>query len=218
MYNLVFISDTPGSTSETLKVQLTNVKIIKKRSLDTEDLDTAYPAFMPFYLYGTPEQPHIDHMLLYAPNIQLTAGRVKLALQTPLPAADLEKGVIVIAENIREASMQPFPAMIDMGFDADFFFSEGKEFDITIYQDPFAKSTLNPTPLARVVQKITSGKLTLEAQIYVDSDSLNSHKELAINQFNRSGQMSNSQKMAWVAAVEEFDKEMHGIRIGSPIV
>ncbi|TFK24917.1 hypothetical protein FA15DRAFT_704219 [Coprinopsis marcescibilis] len=39
------------------------------------DYDTKHT---PFYLYGTPQQQHIDHMLLKAPNAQLTAENVEL--------------------------------------------------------------------------------------------------------------------------------------------
>ncbi|KAL8803493.1 MAG: hypothetical protein Q9223_006140, partial [Gallowayella weberi] len=63
---------------------------------------------MPFYLYGTPENIHIDHMLLRAPNIQLSASNITLDVFPPIPANTLKAGCILFADEVPESAMQPF--------------------------------------------------------------------------------------------------------------
>ena len=190
------------------KVQVNNVKIIKKRSLDTEDLDSNYPSLMPFYLYGTPEQQHIDHVLLLAPNVQLTSSNVKLSTNQPLSAEDLSKGVIAVVTNVHERSMQPFPEMKNLEKVRDFFFKEGKEFVLKIYRDPFPASTMDPIPMEEVKELITEGTLVLGNELFIDSDRLNADKELAVTgifDYDSSGSMSRGLKNRWIEAVESFE-------------
>src|SRR4051812_25918562 len=59
--------------------QMTNVRVLKKRHLATAFQDVNYPVdYMPFYIYGTKQELHIDHMLLKSPSIQLSADNVEL--------------------------------------------------------------------------------------------------------------------------------------------
>ncbi|KAF7340636.1 Pyridoxal-dependent decarboxylase domain protein [Mycena sanguinolenta] len=67
-------------------VPLTNIKIIVNRRLDAVNLSRTYPAdFMPFFLYGTKNQFHIDHALLASPNIVLNSDQVELFVATRSP-------------------------------------------------------------------------------------------------------------------------------------
>lgn len=66
-----------------LSVNLNNVFVVKKRSLDPEDLESSYPSLMPFYLYGTLEQMYIDHVLLLAPKLSFRRARLVVHLEDP---------------------------------------------------------------------------------------------------------------------------------------
>ena len=184
--------------------------IVRKRSLDTEDLDSTYPELMPFYLYGTDQQQHIDHMLLFAPNIQVTSGNV--TLNPPLSGDLLGKGVIAIAQNVHERSQQPFPPHADI--DSIFIFgNDKKELVVKIYNDPFPAVTMDPIPIDDVIKQgeIASGTITLGNQWFVDSDGLNSDMELAVKapfEYDRSGKMSLGLKGRWVKAVNGFHKQL----------
>jgi hypothetical protein len=85
---------------------------------------------MPFYLYGTPEQQHIEHILLRAPNVQLCASNVELWLYPELPSEYLKTGVIAVMEDVHERIKQPFGKSNEPNF-----FSAGKRFNITVYED-----------------------------------------------------------------------------------
>ena len=193
---------------------ISNVKIIKKRSLDTEDLDSTYPALMPFYLYGTQEQRHIDHVLLLAPNIQLTANKVTLETNPPLSAEDLAQGVIAVATNVHERTMQPFPENKDLAGINNFFFSEGGVLQVKVYRDPFPASTMDPIPIDEVTELITEGTITLGSELYIDSDMLNADKEKSADdkEFKNtpSGRMSNALKGRWLDEVEKFESDISG--------
>lgn len=67
---------------------------------------------MPFYLYGTQNEQHVDHILLRAPNVQIPGNQVKLDLELPLSDQrlldGLGKGLVVIVEDMQEAALQPF--------------------------------------------------------------------------------------------------------------
>ncbi|GES83010.1 PLP-dependent transferase [Rhizophagus clarus] len=111
---------------------ITNVKVLKKRHLAAEFQDANYPKDrMPFYIYGINQQLHIDHILLKNPSIQLSADCVELKLTH----GNLrEKGVIVHITDLYENAMQPFPEIERHG--CSFFFQEGREFNVELYEDP----------------------------------------------------------------------------------
>ncbi|KAF5319231.1 hypothetical protein D9619_008287 [Psilocybe cf. subviscida] len=158
-------------------VQVSNILIVKRRSLMTEDLDVGYPTQMPFYLYGTEGSMHIDHVLLQIPNIQLSAGGLTCTFETPISSSDIAEGVVVVAENIHEASMQPFPLMKYMNVDDNFFFSIGKKLSVTVYKDPYPASTMDPVHMSAFKDVITTGEITLVGNLYVDSDALSDASE-----------------------------------------
>ncbi|KAF8543506.1 pyridoxal phosphate-dependent transferase [Trichophaea hybrida] len=85
--------------------------IVKNRGL--KYLGSQYPkGFMPFYMYGTaePDDQHISHMLLKAPNANLCADNISVTLDQPLSRLEshLKNGCIAYATNTFESSRQPF--------------------------------------------------------------------------------------------------------------
>ncbi|KAI1630536.1 pyridoxal-dependent decarboxylase domain protein [Biscogniauxia mediterranea] len=75
-----------------------------------------YPdVFMPFYLYGTAKEANIDHILVRAPNTQLSAGRCKLEFSEEVPDDIWEKPLVLRIDDVYEAPMQPFPSNSDIG-------------------------------------------------------------------------------------------------------
>jgi len=151
---------------------VSNIKILKKRSLRTTTYDAAYPKKMPFYLYGTADELHIDHMLLLAPNIQLTAGSVQFS-GTALEAKQLEEGVIAIADEIHEEWMQPFPSKNSLLPGEEFFFHRGKTLSLTLYADPFTSAHQGKVDLSLLAAPIGRGEVTLKGEVYVDCELLN---------------------------------------------
>ena len=87
--------------------KLTNIHVVKNDSLAGTELGSVYPEHMPFYLYGTPEQKHIDHILRVSPNIQLNSDRVTLSLSSPLSEELLALGVVATFTDVWESSLQP---------------------------------------------------------------------------------------------------------------
>lgn len=66
------------------------MRILKNRSLQLSSLSPVYPLeLFPFYIYGTPSDAHIDHILTRAPNITLSASSVRLVLENQ-PVTDHE--------------------------------------------------------------------------------------------------------------------------------
>lgn len=176
-----FINVVYNRTNLLKDVILTNIHIVKKRSLDHEHRDSYYPLdYMSFYLYGTLEQMHIEHMLLLAPNIQLSADRVFLDLDKPLCNDDIKRGVIVYAKGVHEGAMQPFP-LTDGPQAHDFFFHPGQEFDVSIYKD-HNDAVARGLGLANVDKGglLATGSITLTANISVDSKRLNMDSSVGV--------------------------------------
>ncbi|TEA15040.1 Aspartate 1-decarboxylase [Colletotrichum sidae] len=78
-------------------------------------LDKYPETFMPFYLYGTPNEANIDHVIVRAPNTQLSAGRCKLDFYKEVDDAIWERPLVLLLEDVREAPMQPFPSNNEIG-------------------------------------------------------------------------------------------------------
>ena len=87
--------------------EVTNIQTIVNQSLTSNALDTKYPTIMPFYLYGTPQQQHIDHLLRVSPNQQLNSDRVSLCLSENLTKEKLSTGAVAVFHHMGESSMQP---------------------------------------------------------------------------------------------------------------
>lgn len=166
------------------EVTITEKDLIKSRPLNPVYRDHDYPKEnVPFYLYGTPQQMHISHMLLRSPNIALSAGNINLTLKNEnvsepkkgISAEDLSAGLILALTKRREAAMQPFPERVsanEIESDRDsFFFSNGKKFDVSVWKDPKKPIDQGPDLLKGLKGKDPdwTGVLTLGQDLDFDS-------------------------------------------------
>ncbi|KXH29421.1 hypothetical protein CSAL01_12654 [Colletotrichum salicis] len=91
-------------------------KTVVSRPLNSKYRLEKYPdTFLPFYLYGTPNEANIDHVITRAPNTQLSAGRCKLNFYKKVDDSIWKKPLVLLIEDVREAPMQPFPTNIEIG-------------------------------------------------------------------------------------------------------
>ncbi|KXJ85791.1 pyridoxal phosphate-dependent transferase [Microdochium bolleyi] len=91
---------------------------IVNRPLNSKFRLAGYPKkFMPFYLYGSSAEANIDHIIVRAPNTQLSAGRCTLNLPggPRLDAEFWKKDLVLTVTNVYEAPMQPFPPNAEIG-------------------------------------------------------------------------------------------------------
>ncbi|GES83005.1 pyridoxal-dependent decarboxylase domain protein [Rhizophagus clarus] len=159
--------------------EVTNVKVLKKRHLATVFQDANYPKDrMPFYIYGTNQQLHIDHILLKNPSIQLSADCVELKLtHGNLTQSQREKGVIVHITDYYEYAMQPFPEIKRHG--SSFFFQGGREFNVKLYEDPVSDPNKSGPGLddVNIDDPFAKGTIRLprkdEGCLFIDSYSIN---------------------------------------------
>ncbi|QRV81992.1 Pyridoxal-dependent decarboxylase conserved domain [Ceratobasidium sp. AG-Ba] len=152
--------------------EVSNVKVVRNIPIDSKYLDAEYPDFMYFYLYGTPGQQHIEHLLVSAKNVQLTSDQVQLALAdgVKLSAEDLAKGVILRLEDVREETVLPvLPPNIPP------FFKANTAHNITIFRDSHAPDAHGPglTAAYASASPIASGRMTLGKMVWSDSVMLN---------------------------------------------
>lgn len=151
-------------------------RIVKSRPLNSPNRELGYPEdFMPFYLYGTPAQPHISHMLLRAPNISLSASNVKLDLDHTQAVNDgLPNGLILTLSDWREVTMQPFPATNDeIRKGTSFFFRKDNKFNVRVFEDPKSAHDKGPGLLVGLKEPIAQGTMTLGDDVRVDVEGPN---------------------------------------------
>ncbi|KAE8357466.1 pyridoxal phosphate-dependent transferase [Aspergillus caelatus] len=86
-----------------------NVNVVIDKSLKSDHLEKNYPKMMPFYVYGSEQEYHIDHVLKKSPNAQLTADCVTVSVKPPLETEQLERGVVARLRNVFERPLQPLP-------------------------------------------------------------------------------------------------------------
>ncbi|KAJ0341914.1 hypothetical protein KNSL1_010912 [Colletotrichum chrysophilum] len=99
-------------------VTVTLGKTVVSRPLNSKWRLEEYPStFMPFYLYGTPTEANIDHVIVRAPNTQLSAGRCDLKFynENDMDPGIWNKPLVLLIEDVREAPMQPFPPNSEIG-------------------------------------------------------------------------------------------------------
>ncbi|TBU57540.1 PLP-dependent transferase [Dichomitus squalens] len=148
------------------RVTVSDVRVIKKRALDSRYRERKYPdAFVPFYFYGSGNNYFVDHMLLRAPNGQLSA-QVSIDFASTIPSDALEKGLLLTVDR-SDAAMQPADQ------DSTAWFKEGAEFAVKVYVDPnptdaYGPGLVNviapnkPAPIAR--GKMILGKPVIDLQ------------------------------------------------------
>ncbi|KAK3381197.1 pyridoxal phosphate-dependent transferase, partial [Podospora didyma] len=159
--------------------------LIKSRPLNRSAQDDNFPAgFMPFYLYGTEKERHIDHVLVQAPNITLSAENVALVLNdnsVDIEAVIQRGAAIVTLEGVHEAALQPFPETNEELFsgtgNCNFFFRQGAKFDVKVWEDPRGPTDGTRGMLAEMrrdqKKPLGTGTLTLGENVLVDVEKVN---------------------------------------------
>ncbi|KAE8327244.1 pyridoxal phosphate-dependent transferase [Aspergillus sergii] len=154
-------------------------RIVKSRPLNSANRDDHYPRhFMPFYLYGSQDQYHISHMLLQAPNVNLSACDVKLSealSKTVRTRLSKGEGLILTLTGYREETMHPFPQKNDDAvFTSDhFFFRPEQTFQVKVYEDPKADIAQGPGLIDNLGAPIARGEMKLGNDVHVDVEALN---------------------------------------------
>ena len=159
------------SVSAVAEAEVTSIRVIKDQPLSSRHLDIAYPSRMPFYLYGTRQGMHIDHILVQAPNAQLSAGEVTYELiegSESVVAEGLENGLIAVADALPEHLMQPFTS--DR---LESFFHPGVELDVTIYPDEEAAQSQGHDLHDNLGEPIARARITLGDNTFVDGHMIN---------------------------------------------
>jgi hypothetical protein len=127
---------------------------------------------MPFYLYGTGQEMHIDHILVRAPNAQLSAGEVTVELiegSESVFAAGLRNGFIAVADALPEHLMQPFT----LGRLESFFYP-GAKLDLSLYPDDDSESRGYEYDLCdKLGEPIARSRITLGGNTFVDEYMIN---------------------------------------------
>ncbi len=135
---------------------------------------------MPFYLYGTAREMHIDHVLLRVPNAQLSAGEVIVELlegDRSVFVAGLEGGLIAVADDIPELLMQPLSAN-----SLKSFFHPGAKLAVSIYHDRNAAQSQGPGLCDQLGDPITRGIITLADNTFADAYMINVDTPIAMPQ------------------------------------
>ncbi|KAF9636665.1 pyridoxal-dependent decarboxylase domain protein [Lasiodiplodia theobromae] len=169
-----------------ITVRITAVLI--NRPLDSASRDDAYPSgLMPFYLYGTPDELHVDHILVRhddkGHNIALSAGSITLdgvdgeTLRNEL--RDGERAVVATFVGTHEAAMQPFPDTdAEVRDDSGFFFREGARFErVELWRDPYGSEVRTRGLLKELARneglRFAVGAVTLAEDVVADVEKLN---------------------------------------------
>ena len=166
--------------SAVLEGQITNITVLKYRPLSSRYLDLTYPSNMPFYLYGTAQEMHIDHILLRAPNAQLSAGEVTVDLlegDRSMFIAGLKDGLIAVADAIPELLMQPLSTS-----SLKSLFHPGSKLVVSIYRDRNAAQSQGPGLCDQLGEPIARGIITLGDNSFADAYMLNAEAPTVIPQ------------------------------------
>lgn len=126
---------------------------------------------MPFYLYGTAQEMHIDHVLLRAPNAQLSASEVivePLEGDRAVFTAGLQSGLIAVADAIPEFLMQP----LSTNSFKSFFHPEAK-LAVSIYHDRNTTQFQGPGLCDQLGDPIARGTITLGDNTFTDAYMIN---------------------------------------------
>ncbi|KAJ4485314.1 pyridoxal phosphate-dependent transferase [Lentinula aciculospora] len=156
-----------GQQPPIIKGTMTNIQVLVQKKLNSKFL-TPYPTRkMPFYVYGSGVETHIDHVYTASPNIQMTADQVVIGadLQNDWDATPLLYAQLPFAE----ISMQPFQSNFEReAATQPFFFHTGAKFDSVVFTKDLA---------GKEVVATTSLTLPKQKNVFVDTDMLNADPE-----------------------------------------
>lgn len=153
------------------EAEVTNIGVIKDQPLSSRHLDLTYPSKMPFHLYGTRQGMHIDHILVKAPNAQLSAGEVTYELiegDESVVTDGLENGLIAVADALPENLMQPFTS--DR---LKTFFHPGAKLEVSIYPDAEAARSQGHDLCENLGKPSARARITLGDNTFVDEHMIN---------------------------------------------
>lgn len=141
-------------------VTLSNIRVVKNRSLASRHRDLLYPDYFHAYLYGTPGDAYIDHVLVRAQNVQITTTKkVDLKLDSTLTADQLREGVVVKFLDIPKRACQPLSQTV-----IGRVIHEGSPLRVEVFKDP-SPATAQSAGLTAVCEckPTTQGTLTMTA-------------------------------------------------------
>ena len=125
---------------------------------------------MPFYLYGQGDEVFVDHMLLRAPNVQITATEPISLGNLALTDEQLAKGVLAFID-VNERAGQPFSE-----HDFTHIFTTEREFAVRIYDDEHPAYAQGPGLAHTQSPPIASGALKFSTWPWI-WDGINQHSE-----------------------------------------
>ncbi|EGO20111.1 hypothetical protein SERLADRAFT_452847 [Serpula lacrymans var. lacrymans S7.9] len=164
-FSIEITSTSPTGTIAILECEITNINTIYTCPLSRRYLEPEYPDTMLFYLYGTPAETFIEHILLRSPNVQLN-GRVEIDLpgvdENKL-RAEFERGFIMKTDILERARLPFTPSHRPT------FFQPGLKAKISLFHRDCHKSRLSD----HVKNYFAKGTMVLKDTIYVDFDLLN---------------------------------------------
>ncbi|KAJ5623367.1 hypothetical protein N7490_011972 [Penicillium lividum] len=177
----ISVLEDDGSLGNDIPCPVTLDAVVKSRGLNSSFRDDHYPReFMPFYLFGAENEQHISHMLLQAPNINLSASGITLSpgLHSEVaPLLEERQGLILTLSDYREEAMQPFP--LDKEYylreSKQFFFRTGQTFEVKVYKDPSKPTAYGPGLLDNLNELVGQGQMTLGEDVHVDVKMLNEY-------------------------------------------
>lgn len=163
MFDLILIHICSSLHSPHLaEGKLTDIKVVARRLLGSKDLVPYPTSTMPFFLYGSETQKHIDHVYTASPNIQMSADQVKVV---GLVNDWSERPLVYAHLPFPESAMHPFPQgrHLESNTPLPYRFRAGEKFDkVKFTSDLEGKVQLG------------SGTITLsEEKTYIDTDMLN---------------------------------------------
>jgi len=160
------------------RVELTEITVVKYTKLAPSALADNYPPVMPFFLYGSSKEQHIEHVLLKNDNVQLNCSRVELdfgpSTERILNEIGSSTAFVLTFDDLRERAMQPFGG----GHKPDFF-APSRTFQVSLHMDPCASQGLDAVDMhqlfdhLRLESPVAQGTITLGESAYVDFAHLN---------------------------------------------
>lgn len=190
-----------GIILKNMTVIVTNTVV--SRPLNSQWRLKDYPQkHMPFYLYGDSKEANIDHVIVKAPNSQLSASGCKLDMDAELP---WDQPLVLFLDDVYEAPMQPFPPnneivsrngailapqkAVDSEYDSEyvvtsetqgakkrrsgFFFRPGAKFQVSVYLDGCSDDPSSEYVCFKYADPIGNGHITLGEGVYVDTEAMN---------------------------------------------
>ncbi|KAH9983311.1 pyridoxal phosphate-dependent transferase [Russula compacta] len=171
---------TANGMSTIVEAEVTNISVIRDLPLCSRHLEIAYPSRMPFYFYSTGREMHLDHVLVQAPNAQLSAGEVTVELiegSESAFTAGLKDGLIAVAETLPEHLMQPFTSKRLRSF-----FHPGAKLVVSTYLDRKAARSQSPGLCEELGDPIARAIITLGNNTFVDEYMINLDAPIVMSQ------------------------------------